>query len=74
MTTLRVTLVDNQPVVVLPAELAEKLKVSNGGDVQVVLAADGALLRPADPDTAEQLEVAIDVMERRRDALRRLAE
>lgn len=73
MTTLRVTLVDNQPAIVLPADLAEKLNVSVGGELRAIPSVNGVEL-VRDQDLADQLETARRVMVEDRQALRKLAE
>ena len=73
MTTLRVTLIDNQPAVVLPADLAEKLNVSEGGELRAIPSLNGVEL-VSDQDLANQLEAARRVMDEDRQALRKLAE
>lgn len=74
MTELTVTMIGDQPAVILPADLAARLNVSEGGKLQAVESAAGALISRCDSETAAQLDIALDVMDRRRDALRRLAE
>lgn len=74
MRSLRVTSIDNQPAIILTPELAARLRAEPGGEVQAIESAAGALLQPLDAETATQLDIATNVMERRRDALRRLAE
>ena len=70
MTTLRVTLIDDKPAVFLPADLAERLGVGEGSEIVF----DEGVLRPADQTLEHQKAVFNDVMQRRREVLRRLAE
>ncbi|MEO1496584.1 MAG: hypothetical protein AAFV43_05480 [Planctomycetota bacterium] len=70
MTTLRVTMIDQKPVVFLPPELADRLGVVEGSE----LVFDEGALRPSDAIVDAQVDLMTDVMRRRRDVLRRLAE
>jgi hypothetical protein len=70
MTTLNVTLIDNKPMVALPPELAERLGVSKGGQIVV----DEAAMHPSGDVVERQVAIFNDVMQRRREVLRRLAE
>ncbi|TWT37257.1 hypothetical protein KOR34_22040 [Posidoniimonas corsicana] len=74
MTTLRFTTIGDGLGLVLPPEVLERLQAFDGAEVQLIDTPNGALIQRVDADTAEQIEVAKEVMERRRDALRRLAE
>lgn len=64
---------------VLPAEILSHLQAADGVELQVVETPSGVTLQRAaacedQTETAKQVEIAMEVMERRRDALRRLAE
>ncbi|QDT70807.1 hypothetical protein MalM25_37630 [Planctomycetes bacterium MalM25] len=70
MTTLRVTMIDDKPAVFLPSDLAARLGVAEGSEIVF----DEGVLRPSDSLADDQLAMMKDVMVRRRETLRRLAE
>ncbi len=74
MTTLKVTTVGNSTGVILPREILERLRVSKGDRLYVRETPDGIMLTPYNPEFAEQLAVAEQVMREDRDLLRKLAE
>jgi len=74
MTELTVTMVGDRPAVILSDALAERLNVTEGGKLRVIESPAGALLCVLDDESADQIGIATEVMERRREALRRLAE
>ena len=74
MTTLKVTTVGNSTGVILPREILERLRVSKGDRHYVRETPDGIMLTPYNPEFAEQLAVAEQVMREDRDLLRKLAE
>lgn len=74
MTALRVTTIGDETAVVLTPELALRLNAVGGGEVMVIETPTGAILQSVDPQTARQIEIAAGVMDRRSDALKRLAE
>jgi putative addiction module antidote len=74
MTTLKVVAVGNSVGVILPKELAERLRVTKGDTLYATQTPDGIQLTPYDPDFARQMELAERVMREDRDALRKLAE
>jgi hypothetical protein len=72
--TVNFTMNGDCPTFVLPKEVADRFSFSPEVQVRAIESPAGLLLCRADEETAKQLEVALDVMDRRRDALRRLAE
>lgn len=70
MTTLKVTVIDNHVAVILPPDLVEQLGVGEGSEITF----DSGVMRPAESVADQQLRAMRDVMRRRRDVLRRLAE
>lgn len=74
MTKLRVVTVGNSVGITLPKELLERLRVKKGDSLYAVETPNGISLSPYDPEFAEQMDVAEDVMRRRRNVLRKLAE
>lgn len=71
---LKVTTVGSSAGVVLPREILAKLRVEKGDSLYVHETPDGIELTAYDPEFAEQLEIAKQVMREDRDALRKLAE
>ena len=73
-TIVKLTTVGNSTGIVLPKELLERLRVSKGDTLHVIETPNGIELTPYDEEFAKQMEVAEEVMRRRRDVLRKLAE
>ncbi len=73
-TTVKVTTVGNSVGIVLPKELLERLRISKGDTLFVSETPNGMELTPYDEAFAKQMEVAEQVMRRRRDVLKKLAE
>lgn len=71
---LKLRAIGNSTGVVLPKEILEKLRVGQGDDVMVLETPDGITLTSYDPEFAEQMDVAEQVMRKRRNLLRKLAE
>lgn len=71
---LKVTTVGNSAGVVLPRELLARLRLNKGDTLYVTETPDGINLAPYDPEFARQMEVAEDIMHRRRTMLRKLSE
>ncbi len=71
---LKVTAIGNSTGVILPKELLEKLRVSRGDELMVHETPDGIVLSPFNAEIAQQMEVAEQIMRRRRNLLRKLAE
>jgi putative addiction module antidote len=57
----------------LPKDMADRLKLAAGDTVIAIETADGILLTPYDPETAEALSIAAEVSRTYRSALRELA-
>ncbi len=72
--TLKVTTVGNSTGVILPKELLEKLRVQRGDELMVLETPDGITLTPYDPEFSEQMDVAENIMRKRRNLLKKLAE
>ncbi len=73
MATLKLRAIGNSVGVVLPKELLAKLDLREGDTLHVVESPDGFRLKRAEPDFEQQMEVAREVMRRRRAVLRELA-
>jgi putative addiction module antidote len=71
---LKLIAVGNSTGVILPKELLEKLRVQKGDELHVLETPDGVRLTQFDAEFDRQLGVAEDVMRRRRNLLRKLAE
>ena len=74
MTTVKVTKIGNSVGIVLPKEVLERLRVSQGDQLHICETPDGVSLTPYDSEFQRQMEVAERVMRKDRDVLRRLAE
>ncbi|MBK1658834.1 AbrB/MazE/SpoVT family DNA-binding domain-containing protein [Paracraurococcus ruber] len=73
MATLKLRAVGNSAGVVLPEELLTRLRLAGGDTVQVIETPDGFRVVRRDPEFERQMEVARDVMRRRRAVPRELA-
>lgn len=71
--TLKLTQIGNSVGVILPKEVLAAMKLEKGQSVYLTEAPDGFRVTPFDPDFAEQMELAEDIMNRRRHVLRELA-
>ncbi|MGD9650688.1 MAG: AbrB/MazE/SpoVT family DNA-binding domain-containing protein [Dongiaceae bacterium] len=74
MTTLKITTIGSSVGVVLPKELLAKLRVSKGDYLYVTETPNGVELRAYNPEFAEQMELAEQIMREDRDVLKKLAE
>ena len=72
--TLKLTKIGNSTGVILPKELLEKLRVSQGDVLHVLETPRGIELTALDEELAKQMDVAERVMREDRDVLRKLAE
>jgi putative addiction module antidote len=73
MATVKLRAVGNSVGVVLPRDLLARLHLQEGDSLHLVESSDGFRLKRADPDFERQMEVAREVMRRRRAVLRELA-
>jgi putative addiction module antidote len=71
---LKITTIGNSSGVILPKELLERLRVEKGDSLYAVETRNGIELTPYNPEFAEQIEIAEQVMREDRDSLRKLAE
>lgn len=71
---LKITTIGNSTGVILPKEILEKLRVSKGDTLFAIETSNGIELTPYNPEVAEQMKLAEQVMREDRDALRKLAE
>lgn len=73
MVTLKVTQVGNSLGMVLPKEVLARLKLGKGDSLFLSDGPDGWRVSPYDPEIAEQLDHAAQIMRRRRSVLHELA-
>ena len=71
---LKLTSIGNSTGVILPRDLLARLRLQKGDELYVVETTDGIRLSPYDPQLAAQMQVAEQVMHRRKTLLRKLAE
>jgi len=71
---LKIIAVGNSAGVLLPKELLARLRLDKGDTLYVAETPDGIKLMPHDPQLAAQMEVAEQVMKKRRNLLRKLAD
>jgi putative addiction module antidote len=73
MSALKLTQIGNSVGLILPKELLAKLGVTKGDTVYAIETENGIRLTTADPEFESQMEVAREIMKRRRAVLRELA-
>ncbi len=73
MSALKLTQIGNSVGLILPKELLAKLGVGKGDTVYAIETENGIRLTTADPEFEAQMEVAREIMKRRRAVLRELA-
>jgi putative addiction module antidote len=71
---LRITTIGNSAGVILPKDLLARLRLDKGDELYAVETADGIRLSAYDPTLAAQMEVAEQVMRKRRNLLHKLAQ
>ncbi len=71
---LKITTIGNSAGVILPKELLARLRVDKGDELYALETPDGIKLTIYDPVLAKQMEVAEQVMRKRRSLLRKLAQ
>jgi putative addiction module antidote len=71
---LKLIAVGDSTGLVLPPELLDKLRVGEGDELHVLETPNGICLSPYDPEFDRQLGVAKEIMGKRHDLLRKLAE
>ena len=73
-TMLKITKIGNSAGIILPKEVLAKLRANVGDALFLTEAPDGVRLTAADPDFAEKMRVAEEIMREDRDILRVLAQ
>jgi putative addiction module antidote len=71
---LKITAIGNSAGVILPKELLARLRLEKGDELYALETPDGIRLTAFDPELAAQMEVAEQVMRRRRSLLNKLAQ
>jgi putative addiction module antidote len=71
---LKLTSIGNSTGVILPKELLSRLRVEKGDELYAAETPDGIRLSVYDPTLAAQMEVAEQVMRKRRTLLNKLAQ
>jgi putative addiction module antidote len=71
---LKITTIGNSAGVILPRELLTRLRLEKGDELFALETPDGIRLTTYDPELARQMEVAEDVMRKRRTLLHKLAQ
>lgn len=71
---LKITTIGNSAGVILPKELLARLRVDKGDELYALETPDGIKLTIYDHVLAKQMEVAEQVMRKRRSLLRKLAQ
>ncbi|MDH5834866.1 AbrB/MazE/SpoVT family DNA-binding domain-containing protein [Luteimonas kalidii] len=71
---LKITAIGNSAGVILPKELLARLRVGKGDELYALETPDGIRLTAFDPELAAQMEVAEEVMRKRRTLLNKLAQ
>ena len=71
--TLKITKIGNSAGVILPKDVLAKLRAEIGDELFLTESPDGVRLTATDPDFAEKMRLAEEVMREDRDILRELA-
>ncbi|RZA20282.1 MAG: AbrB/MazE/SpoVT family DNA-binding domain-containing protein [Lysobacteraceae bacterium] len=71
---LKITAIGNSAGVILPKELLARLRLEKGDELYALETPDGIRLTAFDPELAAQMEVAEQVMRKRRTLLNQLAQ
>lgn len=71
---LKITSIGNSAGVILPKEILARLRLTKGDDIYLLETPDGIKLTTFDPTLAEQMEVAEQIMQKRRTLLHKLAQ
>lgn len=71
---LKITTIGNSAGIILPKELLARLRLGKGDELFALETPDGIKLTTFDPTLAAQMDVAEDVMRKRRTLLHKLAQ
>lgn len=73
MVALKVKAIGETLAVILPDDVRSRLSLKDGSTLHLTETPDGYQITPQDPSTPNQMDIARDVMQRYRNALRELA-
>lgn len=73
-TQVKITKIGNSCGIILPKEVLARLRAQLGDALYLTESPDGVRITAADPDFAEKMRVAEDIMREDRDILRVLAQ
>ncbi len=73
MKLLKITSVGNSAGIVLPEEILKRLRAREGDTVLAIETPNGVELRPYDPESDRQMDIAEQVMQEHRYVLKKLA-
>lgn len=71
---LKITAIGNSAGIILPRDLLTRLRLEKGDELFALETPDGIRLTTYDPTLAKQMEVAEEVMRKRRTLLHKLAQ
>lgn len=71
---LKITTVGNSAGVILPKDLLARLRLDKGDELYAVETPDGLRITAYDPELAAQMDVAEEIMRKRRTLLHKLAQ
>lgn len=71
---LKITSIGNSAGIILPRELLARLRLAKGDELFAIETPDGVRLSVFDPELAEQMDAAEQVMREDRDVLNKLAQ
>ncbi len=73
MHALKLTQIGNSVGLILPEEVLERLNLGSGDTVFLIDAPSSVTITPHDPNRVDQLDLAREIMQKRRVVLRELA-
>lgn len=71
---LKITTIGNSSGIILPNDLLSRLRVDKGDELYALETPDGLRLTTYDPEFAAQMDVAEEIMRKRRNLLHKLAQ
>ncbi len=74
MSTAKITTIGNSVGIVLPKEVLARLRAHKGDLLYIHETVNGIELTPYDPDFAEQVDIAEQIIKENRDVLKKLSE
>ncbi|MDD7985537.1 AbrB/MazE/SpoVT family DNA-binding domain-containing protein [Lentisphaera marina] len=73
-TSLKLRKVGNSTGMVFPKEFLQRLRVENGDELFLIETQNGIELSPYDPDFGQEMDLADQIMKKRRNVLKKLGE